>query len=240
MKYSFDSRVRFSETDESGKLSLTGLVNYFQDCSTFQSEAIGRGIRFLKDRHQAWLLASWQIQIGRLPVLGERVQASTWPYEFKSFYGLRNFLLTGGDGQPAAWANSVWILLDTQKQRPVKVSEEEAAAYGLDEKYQMEYAPRKIRLPAASDDISQISHPPIIIGREHLDTNHHVNNGQYIALAVALLPDGFRIRQMRAEYLSQARLGNHMYPVVYLQKKETLISLSDEEGRPYALVSFEE
>ena len=34
--YSFDSRVRYSEVDEDRKLSLTGVINYMQDCSTFQ------------------------------------------------------------------------------------------------------------------------------------------------------------------------------------------------------------
>lgn len=31
--YSFDSRVRYSEVDEDRKLSLTGVINYMQDCS---------------------------------------------------------------------------------------------------------------------------------------------------------------------------------------------------------------
>ena len=39
--YTFESRVRFSEADHTELLTLPGLVNYFQDCSTFQSEDIG-------------------------------------------------------------------------------------------------------------------------------------------------------------------------------------------------------
>ena len=35
--YTFESRVRYSEMDEFGKLSVTGIMNYLQDCSTFQS-----------------------------------------------------------------------------------------------------------------------------------------------------------------------------------------------------------
>ena len=42
--YQFDSRVRYSETDEQGRLSVTGILNYLQDCSTLQSEDIGLGI----------------------------------------------------------------------------------------------------------------------------------------------------------------------------------------------------
>ena len=57
--YSFDSRVRYSEVDEDRKLSLTGVINYMQDCSTFQSEDLNMGIDYLTEKHRAWLLSSW-------------------------------------------------------------------------------------------------------------------------------------------------------------------------------------
>lgn len=63
--YTFGSRIRYSETDEYGKLTLTGIMNYLQDCSTFQSEDIGLGISYLTEHHQAWWLSSWQIVIDR-------------------------------------------------------------------------------------------------------------------------------------------------------------------------------
>ena len=55
MKYEFNSRIRYSELDEDGKLSVNGLVNYFQDVSTFQSEKLGVGVEYLKKRRQAWI-----------------------------------------------------------------------------------------------------------------------------------------------------------------------------------------
>ena len=36
--YEFNSRVRYSEIDHHGTLTLPALINYFQDCSSFQSE----------------------------------------------------------------------------------------------------------------------------------------------------------------------------------------------------------
>ncbi len=48
--YTFTSRVRFSETDENGKLSLAGIMNYLQDCSVFHSEDVGNGTDMLKKR----------------------------------------------------------------------------------------------------------------------------------------------------------------------------------------------
>ena len=93
MAFSFDSRIRYSEVDSSCRLSLTGLTNYFQDCSVFHSQSHDVGIRFLADNHIAWVLSSWQICINRLPLLNEQVKISTWAYGMKAFYGYRNFTL---------------------------------------------------------------------------------------------------------------------------------------------------
>ena len=49
--YQFKSRIRYSETDETGRLSVPGIINYMQDCSTFQSEDGRMGISYLKE-HQ--------------------------------------------------------------------------------------------------------------------------------------------------------------------------------------------
>ena len=51
--YEFDSRVRYSEIDHTGNMTLPALINYFQDCSTFQSEDIGLGTEVLKAKKKA-------------------------------------------------------------------------------------------------------------------------------------------------------------------------------------------
>ena len=48
MSYSFESRVRFSEIGEDGCLTLPGVLDYFQDCCTFESEQTGVGMEVLK------------------------------------------------------------------------------------------------------------------------------------------------------------------------------------------------
>ena len=48
MSYSFESRVRFSEIGEDGCLTLPGILDYFQDCCTFESEQTGVGMEVLK------------------------------------------------------------------------------------------------------------------------------------------------------------------------------------------------
>ena len=59
--YEFDSRVRYSEVDHHGTMTVPALINYFQDCSTFQSEDLGIGTTVLKEEKRAWLLSYWQV-----------------------------------------------------------------------------------------------------------------------------------------------------------------------------------
>ena len=114
-KYEYQSRVRYSECGEDCRLHLPGAVNYFQDAATFQGEDLGIGIPWMKEHHLAWILVSWQIIMDHMPRLGEPIRVSTWAYDFRSFYGLRNLLLEDEKGQPAVWANSVWVLMDRKK-----------------------------------------------------------------------------------------------------------------------------
>ena len=68
--YSFKSRVRYSEVGSDQKLSLGGLINYFQDCSCFQSDELGVGPKNMEIWGKAWMLNSWQIVVERYPKYG--------------------------------------------------------------------------------------------------------------------------------------------------------------------------
>ena len=234
-KYEFHSRVRYSECGEDGRLSLKAVVDYFQDTATFQGEHLGIGVGYLKKQNIAWILTSWQIITDHFPKLAEPVTAQTWAYDFKNFYGLRNLVLLDGEGRKAAWANSVWVLMDMKRMRPVKVPPLLLEKYGSDEPLEMEYAPRKIKEPETGEEMT-----PFAVVKTHLDTNHHVNNGQYIEMARTYLPEKFDLYETRVEYKAQAHLGDLICPKVCTEDGVVTVSLRDEEGRSYCVVRFAE
>ena len=234
-KYEFHSHVRYSECGENGRLSLKAVVDYFQDTATFQGEHLGIGVGYLKKQNIAWILTSWQIITDHFPKLAEPVTAQTWAYDFKNFYGLRNLVLLDGEGRKAAWANSVWVLMDMKRMRPVKVPPLLLEKYGSDEPLEMEYAPRKIKEPETGEEMT-----PFAVVKTHLDTNHHVNNGQYIEMARTYLPEKFDLYETRVEYKAQAHLGDLICPKVCTEDGVVTVSLRNEEGRSYCVVRFAE
>lgn len=233
MKFSFDSRVRYSEIGEDRRLTLNGILNYFQDCTTFHSEAVGLGMDFLEKKGQLWVLSAWQIVVNRYPEMGEGIKISTWPYAFKRFMGNRNFTMEGQDGEMLAYANSIWTYIDVQTGHPVNVGEEQIKAYELEEKLEMDYASRKILLPETAECFPSFSVRP-----HHLDANHHVNNGQYVSMAQEYLPADFRIKQMRAEYKKQAVLDDVIVPKVHQEEDVCTVILENTREEIYAAVEL--
>lgn len=236
--FSFESKVRYSELGADGTLSLEGVLNYLQDCSTFQSESLGVGLEYLKKEHRVWVVNNWQIDWKEDLYVGDEIRISTWPYEFKGFLGRRNFIIEK-EGRRCVEADSLWSYLDTDTLRPVKAPEEVAALYGVEEALPLPPLERKIWL---STDYTEME--PFRICRYHLDTNGHVNNGKYLTMAAEYLPADFKIGQIRAGYKKSALYGEMVYPHVCMTREDdtltnkVLVDLCDAQGKSYATLEF--
>ena len=231
MKYTINKRVGFSEVGPDKKLKLTSIVNYFQDCSTFQSEDIGLGMDSLKERGRVWVLNAWQIEIKRYAEMGEQVAVTTWANGFESLYGTRNFLIEDVQGDVIVYANSIWVFMDVEKGCPAKPGLEDIEGYGVDAPYPMEYAPRKIKLPKQLEE-----KPSFYVKREQIDPNHHMNNEQYIAEALEYLPEGVNVRSLRAEYKKSAMYRDKLIPRVAKEDSRFVVQLCAEDGKTYAVI----
>lgn len=231
--YQMTGRVRFSEVDCNQQMTLHSVMNYFQDCSTFHSEATHMNIDELTEYGYAWLLASWQIVVNRFPRLGEEITVKTWPYDFKGFLGYRNFSIEDAEGNVCAYANTIWTFVNINTMHPAKILPDVAAAYPLSPEFPMDKAPRKISLLGEGTAAE-----PIMAVKYQIDVYQHVNNAMYVLMAQEYLPDGFEIKQMRAEYKNAAVLGDRIYPVYSQQDDLFQVILKDANGGIFAIVEF--
>lgn len=231
--YEFDSRVRYSEVDSRGELTWLALMDYFQDCSVFHSESLHLGVEYLETRHLAWVLTSWQICVERMPLLGEPVKVQTWPYAMKGFYGYRNFVLRDQTGEMAACANSIWVLMDMETGRPVRVPQEMTDIYGMEPQLVMEPCPRKIEVPEEGTLEENFTVPAYFI-----DTNQHMNNSRYVQVALKFLPEGFEPGEIRVEYRRAALQGDILTPKVSFEENRVTVVLQGEDQRPDAVIAF--
>ncbi|MBO4376967.1 MAG: acyl-[Lachnospiraceae bacterium] len=237
MAYEFKSRIRYSETDSNGYLSLEALMNYFQDASTFQSEELGVGLEPLYKLGLAWVVASWQIEIERFPKLLEEVSTGTFPHKFHSFLGERNFYMKDAEGNMIAKANSLWTLVNLKEMKPTPAPKGMMDKYVIEPKLPMNAPTGKIRLPEG-EGVEVIEADNLIVRAYHLDTNNHVNNVQYIRMGMGCVPRDLNYKVVRVEYRKPAFLNSVIVPVVRKKDNVYTVSLQDTEGDVFVNLEF--
>lgn len=239
--FSFETKIRYSELNEERIVRPEAIVNYLQDCTTFHSDSLGADVDFYMSEKKAWVLNAWQIEIKRQLTAGEEIKVCTWPYDFAGAYGHRNFVIKDSEGNDIIQANTLWVFTDLNTGRPVKLTEDITKFYTLEEKLDMNYMDRKIKIP---EEIDGTAYEAVPVRKYFIDSNGHVNNGKYIGFAEEYIPEGFKVERIRAEYKRPAKYGDSFYPIVYKQEHSEngagiYVALNDENGKPFATVQFD-
>ncbi|MCI8792438.1 MAG: acyl-[acyl-carrier-protein] thioesterase [Eubacterium sp.] len=231
--YTIHDRVSYSRIDRDGLMGISNVVDCLQDCCMFHSEDAGHSALELLKKDRAWLVSSWHVVFRRRPTLGEYISIHTWPYQFKGIFGSRNFLMETPEHEVLAYADSRWFYFDSAAGRPARIDREEIEVYPTEPPYEMEHAPRKVNCPEDME-LKQV----IEVSPNYLDTNDHVNNGQYVRLAANALPMDYPVKQLRAEFRLAAKLGNTLHLRTAVTEDRFYATLTDREGEPYFLCEF--
>ncbi len=231
--YEIQVRVRFSDIGSDQRLRLYELPKYFQDSSIEHSESLEVGIPYLTERNLAWLLTSWQIEIQRLPVYDEKLIIQTWPYEFKSAFGYRNYRMRTESGEVLAEGQAIWLHTDIVQMKPVKTPEEESSRYGYEDALDMEYLPRKITLPQTMTPVDQVK-----VTRHYADMYMHMNNAMYVDIASDYLPETKDVKRLRVDYRKQVKIGDTMIVKQAYEGNHCYVAFYDEADEMHVSTEF--
>ena len=86
----------------------------------------------------------------------------------------------------------------------------------------MNYKDRRIILPKSDGEVLE----PIRVLRADIDYNKHMNNANYVRMAMELLPENFVISGLRVEYRVAAKLGDMLKPTIFKSADGIIVSLS--------------
>lgn len=232
--YSYQDRVSYSRIDKDGLLGVSDVVNALQDCCLFHSEDVGHSAIDLLKKNRAWLVSSWHVCFERRPKMGERFTVYTWPYQFKGIFGCRNFkMVSQSENDLLAYADSRWFYFDPSTGQPARIDQDEINAYPTEPAYDMDYHSRKVSCPSETKLIQTVD-----VCQNYLDTNNHVNNGQYIRLAVNVLPLNYEVKELRAEFRLAAKMGDTLYIRTAETDEHFYVVFTDADKNPYFLSEF--
>ncbi|MBR6947561.1 MAG: hypothetical protein IKH53_06370 [Muribaculaceae bacterium] len=231
--YTLDYLVTTSTCDSEGRLKLYSALQMMQDCSEMWIDSEPAARKFFNDNDMTQLLATRQVEVIRVPRFKERLTVTTSIYEVMPMYGFRNTFIRDAQGNPCYRTWSMGAFVDLATGKLARISDDAIASLTLEPKQEMNYRGRRISLPKQDGTVMD----PVRVMRADIDYNRHMNNANYVRIAMELLPEGFEVRDMRVEYRIAARLGDLLTPTVYSIEGGYIVSLA-VNGQPCAIIEF--
>ena len=220
--YSLNYKVTTSTCDSDGKLKLYSALQMMQDCSEMWIDS-EQGVKdYFEKENMAQLLASRQVEVIRRPSFKEELTVTTSVYGMKSMFGFRNTFIYDAEGLPCYRTWSMGAFVDKATGKLKKVDDQTISTMLLEPKLNMNYKDRRIILPKEGGTVLA----PVAVQRADIDYNKHVNNANYIRMAMELLPEGFEVKGLRVEYRVPARLNDQLVPTVYQQDELFIVALN--------------
>lgn len=220
--YSLNYKVTTSTCDSDGKLKLYSALQMMQDCSEMWIDSEQSVKDYFEKENMAQLLASRQVEVIRRPSFKEELTVTTSVYGMKSMFGFRNTFIYDAEGLPCYRTWSMGAFVDKGTGKLKKVDDQTISTMLLEPKLDMNYKDRRIILPKEGGTVLA----PVAVQRADIDYNKHVNNANYIRMAMELLPDGFEVKGLRVEYRVPARLNDQLVPTVYQQDELFIVALN--------------
>ena len=232
--YKIEEQCTPTRVDENKRLKLFSAFQMMHDCDDLWIDSEPYAKEVFEKEHRAQLLAARQVDIIRVPQLREKLTISTSIYECKPLFGFRNDIIRDEQGEPCYVSYSMGAFIDLQTAKLSPLPQEMIDSLTMDEKYPMEYCDRRVRLPKVEPTVCA----PVVVTRDDIDYNHHMNNCCYIRIAQELIPSDFNIKRVRIEYKVAARQGEELTPLVYVGDNKYYIVLKCERGT-CAVIAFE-
>lgn len=232
-------QVNYYEIDFKENLLITSIMNYFDDVATEQSQNIGGGLDYMRNHRMAWVIYKWDIHINRYPNFRERIKVRTYARSLKKFYGYRTFEIIDKEGNIVCNANSVWLLIDIDKRRVKRITNDMYSMYGVNEKLSEEFTIENIKLPSKFDFEKYFD-----VRYSDIDTNRHVNNVKYVDWAVETVPlniiENYFIKNINITYKKEATYGEKIKSSTKIEKRGDgylgLHKISDMRGKELCIL----
>lgn len=247
--YEMRCRIRFSETGQSGRLSMNGLLRLFQDCGYCHAQDRALGLEFTERTHCTWYLLSWKIQALRLPMVGESVVIRTCIYDMQASIAHKSIAMYDQAGNCLALGDTMWVYMNVERQEPSIPekscwrSEDFGEEIGLPRQEDIQkqggivpaerWSARRIGIPKELKPLSECPVEPYL-----LDTNGHANNVRLTELAMRMCGADAGCTYLRAEFKQQVKAGSMIRPYLSGGKDSTVVVFRDEQERNLAVFEF--
>lgn len=206
--YSFTQTysIRTDEANQEGDCFLAAVGNLLQNTAHMHANSLSFGVADLGRDGKTWMLSRMVLSIRRPPRCGETVSVETWPTGIEKLFALREFCMTGCEGEELLAGTSGWLIVDVAERRIARIPE------GF---HDFEANPRAldVKLPKIEALSGPIAHEKSFTVRfRDIDINRHVNSIAYFEWITEALPVDLQTScfcsRFEINYLKEAFYGD--------------------------------
>lgn len=237
--YSEIFTVTLPDVGENNGLTNKGILRMLQEIACRHSETAGFGVNDSSATGFAWLLLNWKLQVFSRPVWNTKLKINTWSSKHTLIAFYRDFEIFDDNNNLIAIASSKWVLFDFNKNGIAKLTDEFESKYTHVDKHVFDIPMKeKLKEPENSKLVSKYT-----VCRRDIDTNHHVNNLNYLDFAYEALPEDifldFDFKNVEIMYKHEAKLGEILNLFYAKQENSNIITIkNDQDNKLHCIVKF--
>lgn len=211
--------IDYSDLDGSGKFSTLAFLKFFEQVATMHAEVLGCGLKDLLKINTGWVILNWKVKIYRRPLYGEKITVKSWVRKMDKIYSYRDFEVYDENKEIIAIATSNWIWRNFLEKTIQPISKEIRDNHEFYDRSVFE----QTRFKKMQEPENYTHSFEYKILRRDIDTNHHVNNLNYLIFANEVLPEevyrNADFKEVEIQYKKELKLRRTNKMFIYFTRR---------------------
>lgn len=232
MIYKQTHTIGIEEINSQCEATNRALLVAMENIACAYSANIGYGARDIKTKKRAWILLQWKMQVLKRPFYNEKVEIITWSRNIDKLFAYRDYEIRYENGELLAIGTSKWLLMDTERKRPVRITEDVMKLYENENKSVFEKNEDKIQYD--ENRLKTVKCQPYTLLRRDFDMHGHMHNINYLDMVYEILPqdvyDTVDFNTVHIEYKKQILPNTMVYCKYYKEGCTHYVVAESDEG----------
>ncbi len=193
--------------DRFGRLRPSSILRYAQEIAGEHCNHLSLSYEQLATKGLFWAVVRNQVQVTRLPHVGEKIKLETWPMPTTRTAYPRSTVAYDSQGKELFRSVTLWVLMDIRSRTMVLPGKSGIDVEGTLRGNELA-SPRSLAPGLLENRLSRS------VCYTDLDRNGHMNNARYLDWIADLLPSDFHgthpVAELTLCYLNEAREGQSL------------------------------
>ena len=240
MIYTEKFKIPLKDIGKDNKIKNRAVLEILENIACYHSDLVGYGVNNIKETKVTWILLDWKLKVINRPTYGQVLTVNTWGKGMNKFFTYRDYEIYDNNNNLCAIATSKLALIDTEKGKMSRLTENIINAYKPEKKTVFEEKSLdKVKIP---EEFSNTIKYEVI--RKDIDINKHMHNLYYLDLAYEALPDEVYNKRpfdyVRIAYKKEIKLGEKVNcKYVEQDGKYVIVIKSEDETVIHAIVELQ-